>query len=101
MHVEVKAIEVRRPWRRAKRPASRSQTLFPDYLSRLNALAERHEVKPATLKDLIEDAFGTCDNPPAEQEAKHAMMKLARMRVGPCEINWLFQYHIQAEPEIK
>jgi hypothetical protein len=73
------------------------QTYFATYHSRLHALAERHGVPVAAFKALIEDAFGKCDTPPAEQESKQALLKLAKMRVGPCEINWLFQYHIVRE----
>ena len=46
------------------------QTLFGNYESRLQALAMRHNLGPAVLKGLVEDAFGKCDTPPAEQEAK-------------------------------
>ncbi|SRR6266550_162795 len=70
------------------------QTFFSTYESRLQALAVRHNLEPAILKALVEDAFGTCDTPPAEQEAKLALMKLAKLKIGPCSVNWLFQVHI-------
>lgn len=89
-----KPIEFRKPWRRKDKRQQRPLTYFDSYHARLCALAYRHDIRPASLKALIEDAFGKCDTPPAEQEAKLALMKLAKMHIGPCEINWLFQYHI-------
>lgn len=41
------------------------QTFFGNYESRLQALAMRHNLEPAVLKGLVEDAFGK-----AEQVAK-------------------------------
>ena len=70
------------------------QTFFGTYESRLQALATRHDLEPAYLKALVEDAFGTCHTPPAEQESKLALMKLAKLKIGPCSVNWLFQVHI-------
>ncbi len=70
------------------------KTFFGTYESRLQALAIRHNLEPAYLKALVEDAFGTCDTPPAEQESKLALMKLAKLKIGPCSVNWLFQVHI-------
>jgi len=72
-------------------------TFFSTYETRLGTLAERHNVQPATLKALIEDAYGKCDTPPAEHESRRAMMKLAQLKFGPTEINWLFGYHIERE----
>jgi hypothetical protein len=69
-------------------------TYFDSYQCRLRALAHSHSVDPVNLKALIEDAFGKCDSPPAEQESRQAMMKLAKLKIGPKDINWLFQYHI-------
>jgi hypothetical protein len=45
------------------------QTFFANYESRLQALAMRQNLESAVLKGLVEDAFGKCDTPPAEQEA--------------------------------
>ena len=94
MTAQVKRIEIRKPWRRKER---QQRTYFADYGSRLRALAGRHGVPLASLKALVEDAFGKCDTPPAEREAVHAKIKLARLKIGPCELNWLFQYHIVPE----
>jgi hypothetical protein len=90
-------ILARKPWRRKEKHQHR--TFFPTYNSRLTALAHRHGVPVASLKGLVEDAFGKCDTPPAEQEAQSALMKLAKMKIGACEINWLFQYHIVTEEQ--
>lgn len=76
---------------------SHPQTFFGSYQSRLNALARRHGVPAASLKGMVEDAFGKADAPPDEEIAKVATMKLARLGIGPCELNWLFQYHIVPE----
>jgi hypothetical protein len=91
----VKPIEVRKPWRR-RHPLPLTE--FPTYTARLHALAGRHGVPPASLKALVEDAFGRCDSAPTELESKQALMKLAKLKVGPSEINWLFQYHVLPEP---
>lgn len=93
-----KPIDARKPWRRIDQ--HRTHSNFPDYNSRLQAMAQRHGVPVASLKGLIEEAFGTADAPPAEPQANLALLKLAKMRVGPCEINWLFQYHIVPEDSV-
>ncbi len=82
------------PEREPEEEPPKMQTFFDTYESRLRALAVRHHLEPAYLKGLVEDAFGTCDTPPAEQESKLALMKLAKLKIGPCEVNWLFQVHI-------
>ena len=80
-------------------PAMPPKTFFDSYESRLQGLAVKHDLELAVLKALIEDAFGKCDTPPAELEAKLALMKLAKLKIGPCQINWLFQYHILGRSE--
>ena len=92
-----KSIEVRKPWRSNRRQPT---TFFDSYHARLHALAHRHGVPPAHLKALIEDAFGKCDCPPAEQEAKIAMCRLMKLKVRVSELNWLFQCHVLTEQEI-
>jgi hypothetical protein len=95
--VKMKSIDFRKPWRRTDKRQRTPLTYFASYHSRLYALAHRHGIPPSSFKALIEDAFGTCDTPPIELQAKQALMKLAKMKIGPCEINWLFQYHIVKE----
>lgn len=94
----VRPIEARKPWRSTMRPRS---TYFPTYAARLHALARRHGVPAAALKTLVEQALGTPDAPPVEWESKLASAKLAKMKVGPDEINWLFQYHVAQEGDGK
>jgi hypothetical protein len=72
-------------------------TYFNSYNARLAALSERHGVPVAHFKLLIERAFGTPQFKPNEEEAREALWQLAKMGCGPCELNWLFQYHIVIE----
>jgi hypothetical protein len=97
MTLSDKKIEIRKPWRRIDQRRQKPLTFFDSYHSRLYALAYRHGVPPASLKGLLEDAFGRPDAPPVEPQADIALKKLAKMNVGPCELNWLFQYHIVPE----
>jgi hypothetical protein len=69
-------------------------TYFDSYTSRLRALAVERNMEPTALKALIEAAFGKADAPPREQETRIAMMKLAKLKVGPCELRWLLEYDI-------
>lgn len=96
MHTEDRTRKV---WRH---PIGRQKpnTYFDNYSSRLAALAERHNVPLAAFKALIEDAFGKCDCRPAEGEAKIALLKLAKMKVGPCELNFLFGYHVIKDSDL-
>ncbi len=64
------------------------------YEARLHLLAESHGLQPAELKRIIEDAFGTPDAPPSQRKSRKAKLRLAQLKVGPCELNLLFQYHI-------
>ena len=58
------------PEREPQEEPPKMQTFFGNYASRLQALTMLHNLEPAVLKGLVEDAFGKCDTPPAEQEAK-------------------------------
>ena len=46
------------PEREPEEESPKMQTFFGNYESRLQALAMRHNLEPAVLKGLVEDAFG-------------------------------------------
>jgi len=69
-------------------------TYFEGYETRLRTLAEQHDMTTEAFRILIEKAFGTSDKPPVEEESDEALRLLAKLRIGPCKINWLFQYHV-------
>jgi len=67
------------------------RTFFASYRFRLRALATTHDMKPEALKSLIDIALCRCD-PPTESESLYALLKLAQLKIGLPEINFLFQY---------
>ncbi len=68
---EQQILSGKSPERELVEEPPKMQTFFGNYEPRLQALAMRHNLEPAVLiKGLVEDAFGKCDTPPAEQEAK-------------------------------
>lgn len=68
------------------------------YVARLAKLAKKRNIGKDTLKQLIEDAFGSpTGGEPDQQEVEKALQKLADMKIGVRDLNKLFGYTILPE----